>query len=288
MARTKKGPDAVQLLPHSLHAPEPVKEFQNIVLHYYRTCGRRLPWRTTRDPYAVFVSEVMLQQTQVDRVIPKYSEFLEMFPDVDTLARAALKDILAVWQGMGYNRRAIALQKSAREIVSKHGGRFPRQYEQLLLLPGIGPYTASAICVFSFNQPRIFIETNIRTVYIYCFFPDGDAVSDKDILPLVEKTLYKADPRTWYNALMDYGVLLKRLFPNPGRNSAQYQKQSPFQGSDRQIRGLLLKQLIGVTGRTEKTLIARCGNDAPRVRRILSQLLAEGFVSRRGGKYGLS
>lgn len=269
------------------HAPPDVRGFQHLILEHYRRNGRRLPWRATRDPYHILVSEVMLQQTQVERVVEKYAAFTEKFPDVRALAQAHLRSVLSAWQGLGYNRRAKALKSCAEIIVSRCQGVMPRSYEALLELPGIGPATAAAICVFAYNQPRIFIETNIRSVYIHFFFPNRHAVRDQEVLPVVAETLYRTNPRRWYNALMDYGVMLKKLHANPGRKSAQYVRQSPFKNSNRQIRGLIIKKLVDALRCTEDALVQAAGGDTPRVKAMLSKLQAEGFIQKRGRLYRL-
>jgi A/G-specific adenine glycosylase len=197
--------------------PEGVAHFQRQVLQHYRRHGRDLPWRATRNPYHILVSEVMLQQTQVDRVIPKYLAFLARFPDVAALAGSSLKEVLGAWQGLGYNRRAQSLHAAARAVMLEHGGRLPDSCEGLQSLPGIGRYTASAVCVFAYNQPRVFIETNIRAVYIHTFFPDADGVTDAALAAYVAATLYARNPRRWYNALMDYGVWIKKHHGNPAK-----------------------------------------------------------------------
>ncbi len=263
-------------------------KFQGIILSFYRRHGRDLPWRTTSDPYRILVSEVMLQQTQVDRVVPKYLAFLEKFPDPAALARASKRQVLACWQGLGYNRRALSLLKCAAEVQTRFEGRMPRSYEELLQLPGIGPYTASAICVFAYNRPRIFIETNIRSVYIHFFFEAAYTVSDSEILPLVEQTLYERNPRRWYNALMDYGVHLKKTLDNPSRKSIHHTRQSRFEGSDRQIRGRILKVLVGVPRMKQQDLVRTAGDEPERVKKILFQLEQEGFLRMAKGYVSLA
>ena len=186
----------------------------------------------------------MLQQTQVERVTTKYSEFIAAFPDFTSLANASLQEVLRVWQGMGYNRRAVALKEIAVRVIRDFNGMLPDSVDVLATLPGIGRATASSIAAFAFNLPAVFIETNIRRVFIHFFFQDKQNIKDPDILLLVEKTLDRRNPGAWYHALMDYGVLLKRQFPGLNKRSAHYQKQTPFQGSNRQMRGRILKTLI--------------------------------------------
>ncbi|HSQ93670.1 MAG TPA: A/G-specific adenine glycosylase, partial [Methanoregula sp.] len=187
------GPD-IPFLQH----PRSVRKFRDLVLTHYRCHGRDLAWRRTTDPYHILVSEIMLQQTQVERVSRKYPEFIAAFPDFPTLAEAPLSDVLGIWQGMGYNRRAIALQKCARRVVEEFGGTLPQDPDILATFPGIGKATAASICAFAFNRPVVFIETNIRTVFIHYFFKDTNPVHDTAILPLVKKTVDRKNPRVWY------------------------------------------------------------------------------------------
>jgi A/G-specific adenine glycosylase len=185
------------------------------------------------------VSEIMLQQTQAARVIPKYQEFLTLFPTVQSLAAASLADVLKAWSGLGYNRRAKFLWQAVGQIKNT----FPDTLDDLVALPGVGVNTAGAILAYSFNQPVVFIETNIRSVYIHHFFEDRRDVHDTEILPIVKVTLDKEHPREWYWALMDYGVYIKNTVGNTSRNSKHYTKQSTFAGSRRQIRGQIIKLL---------------------------------------------
>ena len=264
-----------------------VRRFQRTILDHYRRCGRDLPWRATNDPYRILVSEFMLQQTQVDRVLPKYQEFIGRFPDAATLALAPLQQVLAAWSGLGYNRRAQALKKCAEAIMENCGGRVPDLQDSLEQLPGIGPYTARAVCVFAYNQPCIVIETNIRAVYIHFFFAGLSSVQDGDLLPLIQKTLYRRNPRRWYNALMDYGVMLKKSCCNPSRNSARYARQSPFKGSNREIRGMIIKMLLVHQACTEALLIKKTGKEPHRVQPVIQQLLEEGLVKMQGSRIAL-
>ena len=218
--------------------------FQDTVWEYYREYGRDLPWRQSEpdgsfDPYKIMISEVMLQQTQVSRVIPKYFEFITLFPNIESLAKAPLADVLKAWSGLGYNRRAKFLWQAAQKIQ----GPFPATFEALIALPGIGANTAGAILTYAYNKPVVFIETNIRTVYIHHFFGDQIDVHDKELMPFIEQTLDKENPREWYWALMDYGVHLKLTIGNTARNSKHYVKQSTFIGSKRQVRGQVIRLL---------------------------------------------
>lgn len=171
---------------------------------------RDLPWRSTRDPYRVLVSEVMLQQTQVDRVIPFYNRFLDRFPAVFVLAAAPTADVITAWAGLGYNRRAVNLQRTAQFVVERHGGEFPADVELLKQLPGIGPYTAGAIAAFAFEQDVAFIDTNMRRV-IHRLFHGVDVpspvASDREILALAEQLVPPGDGWTWNQALIEFGAL---------------------------------------------------------------------------------
>jgi len=265
-----------------------IAAFQKRVSGFYQQHGRHdMPWRHTDDPYRILVSEIMLQQTQVGRVTEKYPEFLTAFPDFAALAQAPQSAVIAAWQGMGYNRRAISLKKCAEKVVSEYGSTLPRDPEVLATFPGIGPATASSICAFAFNLPVVFIETNIRRVFIHAFFPGEISVDDRAILPLVARALERKNSREWYWALMDYGTTLKKTVPNPNRRSTAYVKQAPFEGSDRRIRGRILTMLVGRSGVFEKQILADLGEDPVRVQRILAALETEGFLVKNRGRYRL-
>jgi A/G-specific adenine glycosylase len=265
-----------------------ISSFQHLVYTYYNIHRRDLPWRNTDNPYHILVSEIMLQQTQVERVIEKYSRFVERFPDVASLAKATLKEILEVWQGLGYNRRAISLMKLAGIIISEYQGKLPANAEDLMKLPGIGRATAGCLLAFAFRTPSVFIETNIRRVFIHHFFQDREGIHDNEIMPLVEATLDRKNPRDWYYALMDYGSLLKKEIENPNKKSAHYTRQAPFEGSDRKIRGAILKTLIKKTSMTEKDIITAISIEKERTKKILSALVKEGFIIRTGKTFRIA
>ncbi len=293
-----------------------IQQFQKIVLDYFIISGRtHLPWREKINPYKVWVSEVMLQQTQVDRVIPFFNNWMKYFPDIQTLANASQIDVLKHWKGLGYNSRALRTKKCAEEIVQKYHGIFPKEKNEIEKLPGIGPYTAGAIVAFAYNQSTVIIETNIRRVFIHHFFEnechpeldsgsrlesqntwipdqvrnDNRQITDSQILDLVEKTLPEKDFRMWYWALMDYGSYLGRTLNiagkkyNPNIQSKHYNKQSKFIGSDRQIRGRILEILLQEKN-NEITLvklqkgIVELTIDYERVQKILDQLVLENFI----------
>lgn len=258
-----------------------IKTFQKEIYQFFRKHGRDLPWRKTHNPYHILVSEIMLQQTQVQRVLGKYETFLKKFPDFPSLALAPLRTILEEWQGMGYNRRAIALKNIAQIVIQEYCGVLPRSVETLTTFPGIGTATASAIVAFAFHKPTVFIETNIRRVFIHFFFHDKKNITDIEILPLVEKTVDPSNPREWYYALMDYGVKLKDICENPNRKSAHYKKPSPFQGSNRQIRGKILKVLTLQQPVTEDEIFQQLQLSPEKLTTILNQLLKEGFIIKK-------
>ncbi|MCL7415327.1 MAG: hypothetical protein M8349_04615 [ANME-2 cluster archaeon] len=255
--------------------------FRTIIYDYYHEKGRDQPWRHTPDPYHIYISEIMLQQTQVERVLGKYEEFITAFPDFSALANAPLEDVLRVWQGMGYNRRAKALKEGAKRVVNEFNGSLPDDEDILCTFSGIGKATACSIAAFAFNKPVVFIETNIRRVFIHFFFHDQEAIQDSDILPLVEKTLDTSNPRQWYYALMDYGSMMKKQIQNPNRRSASYTRQSRFVGSDRQIRGLVLKKLLETGEMDENELIAMINEHRERVEKIIHQMKHEGFIQQK-------
>ena len=254
--------------------------FIQTVWQWYHKNSRQLPWRPPEleehdgqlDAYKILVSEFMLQQTQVARVVEKYRAFITQFPTIEVLAQASVAEVLSYWQGLVYNRRALYLHQAAQSLCNVNG-----MWEEtfLVTLKGIGPNTAAAICVYAYNIPLIFIETNVRTVYLHHFFRDQEGVNDNQLLPLLNKTLEKERPREWYWALMDYGSYLKKKLPNPGRGSHHYKKQSAFEGSQRQLRGsvlaLLLEQPRSITE------LKMLHND-PRLKRVLADLEKEGFI----------
>jgi A/G-specific adenine glycosylase len=238
---------------------------------------RPMPWRTDTQPYYVMVSEIMLQQTQVDRVIPKFNAFINTFPTVEVLSNASLADVLQLWSGLGYNRRAKFLHEAAKMIVNEFNGVFPETAKELLRLPGVGVNTAGAMLAYSFNQPAIFIETNIRTVYFYHLFEGRTDVSDAELRAIVESTIDKENPREWYWALMDYGSFLKRNGTGLNNVSKHYKKQSPLKGSVREVRGQILKQLMNADI-DEPSLRLQLDADE-RFDTALQALKSEGLVS---------
>ena len=263
-------------------SPAAVKAFRRRVRAHYARHGRHtLPWRKTTDPYRILVSEMMLQQTQVDRVIPKYRAFLKQFPTVRALACAPRRVVLAAWSGLGYNRRARFLHEAAQHVVAEHGGRFPQDIAALEALPGVGHYTARAVAAFAFNTPVVMIETNIRTVYLHEFFADAQHVPDSELVPIIERTRDTRNSREWYAALMDYGTHLKKQHTNPSRRSKHHTRQSAFKGSRRQLRGCIVRTLADADARASTAALARvCNRSREETQHALEALAREGMVRR--------
>lgn len=265
---------------------EKIKEFQCVILDNFYKNGRDFPWRNTRNPYKILVSEMMLQQTQTLRVLPKYKAWLELFPDVQSLSNASMSDVLAAWSGLGYNRRARFLQQSCNIICTAYDGVFPQTAVELEKLPGIGWYTSRAVTTFAFNAPEIFVETNIRSVFIFFFFKEvTDKVFDKEILSLVEQTMYYDNPRVWYYALMDYGAELKKRVVNPSRKSTNYAKQSKFDGSLRQARGAILRHLLKNKASTIESIAEAEHIDFYRIQKAADLLCKEQLIFKRDATY---
>ena len=264
-----------------------IREFREIVWEHYRSHGRAFPWRNPRDPYEILISEVMLQQTQADRVVPYYERFLDRFPDVRSLSRARLATVLKLWQGLGYNRRAKMLHDLAKQVVREYGGVLPDSEDELLTLPGVGPYTAAAVAAFAGNRPTVVLDTNIRSVFIHHFFGDREGITDEELKPLIAAAVDRENPREWYGALMDYGAHLKRSGVNPSRRSAHYVRQAPLKGSNREARGAIIrtltKQSVPAKELSERTSLSRA-----RAQKALESLIIEGLVTKREGKIRLS
>ena len=261
-------------------------------IRVYKELQRKLPWRVVHDPYCIAVSEYMLQQTQVGRVVPKYKEFLQKFPNVEALACSTRREVLLLWSGLGYNRRGIALHNAAKMVVETFGGRFPETEEELLLLPGVGRYTAAAIRAFAYNEDTIMLETNIRTVILHHFFQRQQEVSDKEIETVLHKLFLCGkhegyDPRTFYSALMDYGAYLKRSGVRINTKSKHYKQQSTFNGSLRQARGELLRLLLQTPKGLSLHAMKQRAN-AKKIDEAIASLIAEGVVKQQASRYILA
>ena len=283
-------------------SPEQVAAFQEKIRALGAELYRDLPWRNTRDPYQILVSEVMLQQTQVARVLTRWPAWIDEFPTLEALAAVPLARVLEAWQGMGYNRRALALKRLAQACVDEHGGQMPRGYKELVALPGVGPATAAGVRAFAFGEPGVYLETNVRAVMLHEFFPGEENVSDKRVAAVVAQTCDASDPRAWYYALLDYGAHLKKTLPNPSRRSAHHTRQSKFEGSHRQKRAWILRYLIdanttGVDATQAAIASELCAAEraagrgeppASEVAQILEEMAAEGLISCSGDVWGVA
>lgn len=255
---------------------------------FFRKEGRQsLPWRKTKNPYRIWVSEIMLQQTQVSRVLEKYITFLKKFPTLESLATASQSEVLKEWVGLGYNRRALFLKKGAEFVMQEFQGKIPKDVSLLEKIPGIGHYTARAIATFAYNQKHVFVETNIRTVYFNHFFKNTETVSDREILDVVEQTLPEENFREWYWALMDYGSHLKKQGKGMNTQSKHHVKQSRFEGSDRQIRAAVVRFLTQYGDTQIENLVARLGFDIDRTEEQIQKLLDEEMVFLQNGTLSL-
>ncbi len=258
-----------------------IAKFQKVVWDYYQPYGRHVMlWRRPEpdgsfDPYKIMVSELMLQQTQVARVTPKFVAFLKKFPTVQALATAPLGEVLQLWSGLGYNRRAKFLWQAARKVTLEWRGTFPTSTHELQKLSGIGLSTAGAIAAYAFNQPVIFAETNIRTAVIHHFFADQTGITDSSIREILGQVIDHTHPREFYWALTDYGAYIKRTVGNLNTLSKSYTKQSAFSGSKRQIRGELIRLLTIRPYRLEE--IEAVIPDK-RLRMVAEELVTEGFI----------
>lgn len=272
--------------------------FKRMIWTHYRRAGRTsLPWRHTRDLYAIFISEIMLQQTQVARVEKYYEKFIKQFPDFRALARAKKGDVLKAWQGLGYNRRAIFLKRAAEIIIAQYGGRLPCDRVALEQLPGVGKGTSGSLMAFAFNAPEVFIETNIRRVFIHFFFPKRRKIMDAELERYIKKSVDRKNPREWYWALMDYGAAMPAArgastslyHTNPNRRSAHYKKQSPFAGSDRELRGKIMRStLLQKRNKIEtKELLKELAVPRERFIAIIKNLIKEGFLVKKGNYIGI-
>lgn len=258
-------------------------DFKSNVLDYYQHNARHdMAWRKHPTPYHVFVSEVMLQQTQVARVKPKFDLFISNLPNFLTLANAKTSLLLNLWQGLGYNRRALNLQKAAQEVVTNHKSQLPDSYEELNRLPGIGAATTGAILAYAYNQPIVFIETNIRRAVIHHFFADQQDISDTQIIPiLIDCLALTKNYREWYWALTDYGNHLRNININPNRKSKHYIKQSVFEGSTRQLRGTIIRYLLtnDVVDKSSLAKLATNNNQTEQLDKVIQDLVNEKFIT---------
>ena len=261
--------------------------FRRLLQQKGRELYRPMPWRDNTDPYYVLVSEMMLQQTQVARVVPKFKEFVSAFPDISSLALTPLANVLILWNGLGYNRRAKFLHDAAKMIVNDFGGEVPLGAPELQSLPGIGANTAGAVRAYAFNQPALFIETNIRTVLLHHFFESMAGVTDKQLLTVLERVLDRKNPRQFYWATMDYGAWLKAHGFGQVHRARAYKKQTPLKGSRREMRGRILKALSAHDFLSNEDLQAAVQAD-DRYELAVRSLVADGLVSASSSGYLLT
>ena len=274
------------------------------LLAWYAPRRRAYPWRGSHDPYAVWVSEVMLQQTQASRVVPAFRSFLRRFPTVRALAAARRRDVVREWGGLGYNRRAVRLSEAARAIVRDHGGRIPRDPATLRGLPGAGPYTAAAVASLGFGQPVAVVDTNVRRVVARVHAGiDGHEAPTKEVWALADAWLDREDPITWNQAVMDLGREVCR--PNPrcdvcplarvcrfrlaGSIAARGpRRQGPFVGSGRQVRGAVVRVLRSHPWLTRTRLADETGFPPERIDAAVGTLTADGLVEDDAGEVRLT
>ncbi|MBN2188093.1 MAG: hypothetical protein JW699_01460 [Chitinispirillaceae bacterium] len=230
----------------------------------------------------------MLQQTQADRVALKFDPFIKKLPSFAALAGAPLSKVLRLWQGLGYNRRALHLKQAAEIVAGEYNGALPSSPELLVTLPGVGKATAASIAAFAFNKPVVFLETNIRTVLIRHFFHDSARVRDEQLLPLAAVLLDRKHPRKWYSALMDYGTMIKKQYGNAARRSVLYTRQSRFEGSGRQIRGRIIRLLLEKKSLTPAGLSRTLNIPGKLLGEIAAALLRDHMILRSGNRYSIS
>jgi len=262
---------------------ERIQEFQKKVFSFYQKNKRDLPWRKTTDPYKILLSELMLQQTQVNRVILYYEKWITRWLDIHALASASLAEVLQAWMGLGYNTRAINLHKAARKIVTEFDNDVLEAMKQYKEIPGVGRYTSQAVQIFSTNADIVTIDTNIRRIFIKEFHLP-EKVSDKELWMLAEQCLPKGRSREWHNALMDYGALHLTSQKTGIKPKTQ---QSRFEGSDRQIRARILRCLLNDTmslSELKKTFRI----EQKRLRRILDKMVTEKIIVNKNNSYQLN
>ena len=268
-----------------------IEQFQKLIYSFYKKNKRKFIWREQITPYKIVISEVMLQQTQTARVVPKFKTWLKLFPDFENLAKASSHEVLSAWQGLGYNRRGLALAKIAQTVVNEHNSQLPNDPEILKTFPAIGANTAGSICAFAFNKPIVFIETNIRTVFTHSFFPGQSEIADKQLFPAIAQTIDKNNTREWYYALMDYGVHLKKELPRINSASKHYTPQSKFEGSKRQVRGLVIKILTQLKHIEAQELVEMIDFQIPtnthNRHQVIEELIGENIVHKNNGLLSL-
>lgn len=265
-----------------------IEEFREIIWQYYHDHGRSMPWRDNPSPYAVVMSEFMLQQTQVARVTEKFVQFMDTWPDWARLAAAPRIEVVAAWKGLGYNRRALWLHGVAQRVTVEFGGILPDSRDILESFRGIGPNTAGAIMAYAFNAPVVFVETNIRRVFIHHFMGDRDEIHDRELIPFIEDSIDREHPREWYWALMDYGSFLATQLTNPNRRSKHHTIQNRFEGSRRQLRGKILEILLRADMTVDEIVEGIQLFKRHEIQVVLNELTSEGFLAMTGSRYTMN
>jgi A/G-specific adenine glycosylase len=258
-----------------------IKSFQEKIFNWWKSNRREFPWRQTTDPYKILVSEIMLQQTQASRVVEKYNEFINKYPSLENLASATGAQVLKIWSGLGYNRRALWLLEASKEIMEMK--QFPKTSKDLEELKGIGPYTSRAILIFAFNKDVATVDTNIRRIFIHEGFAIEET-TDEELFTIANRLLPKGQSRDWHNALMDYGaekITAKKTGIRPPS------KQSSFKNSSRMFRGAIVKYLIKNSNVNDQKIANECQIPKEELDDILSSLIKDGLIVRSGTKYSL-
>ncbi len=257
-------------------SPSHIRSFQHNVFAYYKKYGRDLPWRKTTNPYYILLSEIMLQQTQVDRVIQYYHRWTTKWPHVVDLARADRREVLQEWMGLGYNNRAINIHKAAQKIIESYNGDVIAAMKNYKDIPGVGPYISHAVRIFSGNEDTVTVDTNIRRILIHEFHLHKK-ISDNELWDIAEHCLPKGKSRDWHNALMDYGATLLTSRKTGIRPKTQ---QSPFEGSDRQIRAQIIRHLLNNVSVEFSEICSRFSIEKNRLDKIIYSLIKDGLVFR--------
>ncbi|MCG3221721.1 MAG: Fe-S cluster assembly protein HesB [Candidatus Heimdallarchaeota archaeon] len=253
--------------------------FQDKIFSWWKDNRREFPWRETTNPYFIMVSEIMLQQTQASRVVQKYLEFIERFPDMQSLSNSSQSDLLKLWSGLGYNRRALWLQEAVREILNLE--EFPQTPKQLQILKGIGPYSARSVLIFAFNFDIATVDTNIRRILISEGFA-SEETSEKDLLKIAEQLLPTDKSRDWHNALMDYGSIVLTASKTGIKPTSQ---QGKFKGSEREKRGKILKFLLDNESATIEKLNNITNSSKNQLEPILDKMVKDGLIKKFKDKY---
>ncbi|HVQ00922.1 MAG TPA: Fe-S cluster assembly protein HesB [Candidatus Thermoplasmatota archaeon] len=257
-----------------------ISKFQRKVWAFYRTHRRRLPWRTTHDPYKILVSELMLQQTQVSRVITFYNKWIQQWPTIQDLAHASRREVLQAWMGLGYNTRALRLQQAAKTIVGDYQGDVVQAMRQYQEIPGVGRYTSQAVLIFATNADLVTVDTNIRRIFIHEFGLPKD-ISERNLWDLALRCLPTGRSRDWHNALMDYGALHDTALTTGVKPKT---RQGRFEGSNRQLRAQVIRLLLQ-QDRSFTELQKRLDVPKVKLQHILATLIEEDFISRKKNRY---